>query len=78
MDIDVHVLNQLYEKALESFNEGEIPVAAAIFNSKTNELVSVMGNNRQSSYNVLGHAEINCILDVESKIKDNKEKKKAK
>ena len=70
MNINKELLDQLYDVAVESFNNQEIPVAAAIFNSKTNELVSIAGNNRQMNNNVLGHAEINCILEAESKLND--------
>ena len=70
MNIDSTVLDLLYEKAKESFDNEEIPVAAAIFDSKTNQLICVLGNNRQSTSNVLGHAEINCILEAEKSIND--------
>ena len=70
MNIDEQYLDQLYDYTVESFNQQEIPVAAAIFNSKSNELIAMAGNNRQENKNVLGHAEINCILEAESKIGD--------
>ena len=70
MNIDKKVLDQLYDYAKDSFNRKEIPVAAAILNSETNELIAIAGNNRQGNHNVLGHAEINCILEAESKIND--------
>ena len=70
MNIDREVVDQLYDYAVESFNEQEIPVSAAIFDSKDNKLITIAGNNRQANHNVLGHAEINCILDAESKIGD--------
>ena len=69
MTISDEILNQLYEKAKESYDNGEIPVAAAIFNSN-NEVVCIAGNNRQKNCNVLGHAEINCILEAERIIGD--------
>ena len=69
MNINDNVINQLIEKAEESFKQNEIPVAAAILD-KDNNLISVMGNNRQGSCNVLGHAEINAIIDAEKKIGD--------
>ena len=70
MNINKETLDQLYDTVVESFNNREIPVAAAIFESKTNKLISIAGNNRQESKNVLGHAEINSILEAESKIGD--------
>ncbi len=70
MNIDIKVLDQLLDTATESFSNDEIPVSAAILNSKTNELIAFAGNNRQKECNVLGHAEINCILQAEKYIKD--------
>ena len=70
MNIDNMILDQLYDTVVDSFNNREIPVAAAIFDSKDNKLISIAGNNRQESKNVLGHAEINAILEAESKIGD--------
>lgn len=70
MNIDNKVLNLLYEKAKKSFENDEIPVSAAIFNSNSYELMCVLGNNRQSDHSVLGHAEINCILEAEKLIGD--------
>ena len=69
MEIDEKVLNELYVKAKESFERKEIPVAAAIFD-QNNNLISIAGNNRQGNCNVLGHAEINCILKTEKAIGD--------
>ena len=69
MTISDEILNQLYEKAKESYDNGEIPVAAAILNSD-NEVVCIAGNNRQKNCNVLGHAEINCVLEAERIIGD--------
>lgn len=65
-----NILNLMYSAAMESFSNGEVPVAAVIVNNKTKEVVSVKGNNRQSSHSVIGHAEILSILDVESVIGD--------
>lgn len=70
MKLNEDVLNKLYDYAVDSFNEQEIPVSAAIFDSKSNDLIAIAGNNRQGEHNVLGHAEINCILEAESKIND--------
>lgn len=70
MKINEELLDQLYDYAVESFNEQEIPVAAAILSSKDNSLVAIAANNRQGEHNVLGHAEINCILEAEKKIND--------
>ena len=70
MNIDTKFLDQLFLKANDSYEKGEIPVAAAIFNSQDNSLIAISGNNRQENHNVLGHAEINCILAAEQVIGD--------
>ena len=70
MKLNEDVLNKLYDYAVDSFNEQEVPVSAAIFDSKSNDLIAIARNNRQGEHNVLGHAEINCILEAESKIND--------
>ena len=70
MIIGNEILSKLYNVCLDSYNSDEIPVAAAIFDSKNNELIAISGNNRQGTNSVLGHAEINCILEAERKIKD--------
>jgi tRNA(adenine34) deaminase len=69
MNINENILNLLHDKAKESFDNEEIPVAAAIFD-KNNNLICAAGNNRQKNCNVLGHAEINCILEAEKIIND--------
>ena len=69
MNINEEILEELYLKAKESFDDGEIPVSAAIFDQE-NKLICISGNNRQKNCNVLGHAEINCILEAEKKIND--------
>lgn len=65
----VNILNVLMEKAESVSLNGEIPVAAAVVDSDMN-IISVCGNNRQSTYNVLGHAELLAIQDAEHSIKD--------
>jgi len=70
MNISNDIIDKLYDSAVESFNDQEIPVSAAIFRSSNNELIAIAGNNRQKEHNVLGHAEISCILEAESKIQD--------
>lgn len=64
-----NILNKLIEHADMASKIGEIPVAAAVVDSELN-IISVCGNNRQSTYNVLGHAEILAIQQAEQSIKD--------
>ena len=55
--------------AKKAYKKGEIPVSAVIVD-KNGRLVSGAFNNRQSSCNVLGHAEILAILKAERKNRD--------
>ena len=64
-----NILNLLLEKAFECSGNGEIPVAAAVVDHDFN-VISVCGNDRQSTHNVLGHAEILAIQRAEEYIKD--------
>ena len=63
------ILNKLIEYANMASKIGEIPVAAAVVDSDFN-IISVCGNNRQSTFNVLGHAEILAIQQAEQSIRD--------
>ncbi len=65
----INILNILMETASDASLKGEIPVAAALVDKDMN-IISVCGNNRQSTYNVLGHAEILAIQQAEQSIKD--------
>ncbi len=69
MDINVEILNIMKEESLIAFRNDEIPVSCVIVDQEGN-LVSKGINNRQSSRNVLGHAEINAIVAAEKQIGD--------
>lgn len=69
MNIDEKVLDLLVKNAEKAFKKGEIPVSAVIVDQEGN-IVSFSYNNRQNKCNVLGHAEINCILKAEKRIRD--------
>ena len=70
MNIDVKYLDILKDKANEAFINNEIPVSCLIINSSTGEIISQGINDRQSTNNVLGHAEIRAIVAAEENIKD--------
>ena len=70
MNIDVKYLDILKDKAKEAFINNEIPVSCLIINSSTGEIISQGINDRQSTNNVLGHAEIRAIVAAEENIKD--------
>lgn len=69
MNIDKKVLDLLVGNAEKAFKKGEIPVSAVIVD-QAGKVVSFSYNNRQNKFNVLGHAEINCILKAEKRIRD--------
>ncbi len=56
------------KEAEKANKKGEIPVGAVII--KDNKVLARAHNNRQFSYSVIGHAEINAILKAEKKLKD--------
>lgn len=69
MNIDRKVLDLLVKNAEKAFKKREIPVSAVIID-QDGKVVSSSYNDRQNKCNVLGHAEINCILKAEKKIRD--------
>ena len=69
MNIDKKILDLLLKMAEKAYKKGEIPVSAVILDQE-GKLVSSAFNCRQKQYNVLGHAEISCILKAEKKIRD--------
>ena len=68
MNIDSKYLDILKEKAKEAFDNNEIPVSCLVINSLTGEIISQGINDRQSTNNVLGHAEIRAIVAAEEYI----------
>lgn len=57
-----------YKEAIKAYKKGEIPVGAIIV--KNDKIIAKSHNNRQKSYNILGHAEINTIIKAEKRLKD--------
>ena len=58
----------LFELVKKSYNLKEIPVGSIVIYN--NKIIGTGYNNRQSTYNVCGHAEINAINQAEKYIKD--------
>lgn len=56
------------KEAKKAFKKDEIPVGAVIV--KDSRIIAKSHNNRQKKHWIFGHAEINCILKAEKKIKD--------
>lgn len=69
MKISDSVINKLIINSKKAFRRGEIPVSAIILD-KNGNIISSSYNKRQRKCNVLGHAEVSCIMKVERKIKD--------
>ena len=69
MEINKKVINKLKVLSKQAFDSHEIPVAAVIVDSSGN-ILSEGINDRQSTGNVLGHAEINAIQSAGNKLKD--------
>jgi len=63
------IINVLLKEVEKSFNNNEVPVGAVIFDEDYN-IVSKGHNDRQFNSSVLGHAEINAILEAEKKLED--------
>lgn len=61
-------LDELLELVKKSYDLNEVPVGAiVIYNDK---IIGKGFNNRQSTANVCGHAEINAIIEAEKYIND--------
>lgn len=69
MNINNEVLQLMKDESLIAFKNDEIPVSCVIVDRDGN-FISKGINDRQSSRNVLGHAEINAIVEAEQKIGD--------
>ncbi len=67
--INERIIKRLLDQVNIAKENDEIPVGAIIVDKKGN-IISESCNNRQNSYNVLGHAEINAIIEAERIIKD--------
>lgn len=64
----MNYFEEAINEAIKAYKKGEIPVGAVIV--KNDKVIAKAHNNRQFNHNVLGHAEINCILKAEKRIKD--------
>ena len=69
MNINKEVIDRLEQEISISIELNEIPVGAVIIDSNQNIIASAH-NDRQSTSNVLGHAEINAIIAAEKAIND--------
>ena len=69
MEINDNILKIIKDGAEEAFNNNEIPVSC-VFVDQQGNIISKGINDRQSTNNLLGHAEINAIIEAEKKLGD--------
>ena len=69
MKLNKEILDLLDKEVEESIKLDEIPIGAVIFDNEQN-IIASGHNTRQLDHNVLGHAEINAILEAEKLIND--------
>lgn len=62
------IYKQLIKLTKKATKKNEVPVAAIIANEK-NKIITKSYNKREKNNNVLGHAEIRCIIKTSKKIK---------
>ena len=56
----------ILDEAGKAFNEEEIPIGAVVINNE--KIISRGHNSREKNNNILGHAEINAIIDASKKL----------
>lgn len=62
-EIDIYFMKEVIRLANDELLGNEVPVAALIINSN-NEIISKATNTREKDSNILGHAEINAMLQA--------------
>ena len=60
------IWNLCINEAKISYDQGDVPIGAVLV--KDNEILATAHNTREIDHNILGHAEINAILDASSKL----------
>ena len=66
MKNDEYYMKLAYKEALKAYKKGEIPVGAIIV--KDGIIIGKGYNTREKDSNILGHAEINAIINASKKI----------
>jgi len=62
-EIDIYFMKEVIRLANDELLGNEVPVAALIVNS-SNEIISKATNTREKDSSILGHAEINAMLQA--------------
>lgn len=60
------IWNLCINEAKISYDQGDVPIGAVLV--KDNEILATAHNTREIDHNILGHAEINAILDASSQL----------
>ena len=68
MNFSKEIIDELFALVDEAYEIGEIPIGSLVI--KKNKIIGRGFNNRQTSHLVIGHAEINAILNAESNLND--------
>jgi len=61
-------MEEAIKEAVKAYKRNEVPVGAVIV--KNNKILAKARNKRQSTNNVLGHAEIIALMKAQKKLKD--------
>ncbi len=61
------IFNVCIEEARKAFGEDEVPIGAVVIHNDS--VISCSHNTREFDHNILGHAEINAILEASRKLK---------
>ncbi|MCT2400615.1 nucleoside deaminase [Novosphingobium mangrovi (ex Huang et al. 2023)] len=61
-EIDRRAIDACYEQALESFNEGGLPIGSAL--TRGNEIIAVGHNRRVQQGNPILHGEMDCLQNA--------------
>jgi tRNA(adenine34) deaminase len=65
-DLDIEFMKTALEEARKAFEEGEVPVGAALVID--GELIATARNNRESTFDPTGHAETTAIREAARKL----------
>lgn len=68
MNFSKEIIDELFALVDKAYEIGEIPIGSLVI--KKNKIIGRGFNNRQTSHLVIGHAEINAILNAESNLND--------
>lgn len=65
--MDDDIFNLCIKEAQKAFDCGDVPIGAAVIHQ--DKVLVLSHNTREKEHNILGHAEINAILQASQKLK---------